>query len=478
MTLLDLADALRRRWLVVIAGLLVGAGAGCGFLATAAPSYRATATAFVSAAGGAAGTALQGSQYALQQVGSYATVATSASVLQEVADERALGESVGDLRGRVVASSPDGTVLVSITATGPTAVDAADLADRVAVRFTAVVQDLARQDGGGQPTVEVTVVQRAAGAATGSGSSSVLVVAAGLLTGLLAGAAAALLHHLLSGRLERPQDVVALTGRWPLGVVASRRRPAADVAAAAADATWTEGFRTVRDALELDDPDRPPRVLLVTSAVQGEGKSTASCHLALALAAAGHRVLLVDADLRRPAVAQRLGLEPSVGLVDVLAGKLALEDALQPALHPGLSVLAAGRTPPDPGALVGSRQMRSLLERARDVHDVVVVDAPPVLPVTDACVLLGAVDGAVLVVRARRTRRAELAEAVERLGQSPGRVLGTVLSFAHRRDVPHARFEGLRPATPDPRGAWPPVGVPAAAGGRRRSSDHRLQRTR
>lgn len=456
MTLRDLVGALRRQWVVVLTAVVLATAAAGWSAATAAPTYRASASAFVTATGQSAGTALQGSQFALQQVGSYATLATSATVLQAAANDRALGESVADLRRRVTASNADGTVLVTLTATGPTASDAAALADQVAVSFAAAVEDLGQQGGAGSAPVAVTVVDRAAGTATRSGSRPALVLLAGALAGLLLGGGAAVVRHLLGRRLATAEEVTALLGARPLGVVAAHRRAAADVPAGLAEPTWTEGYRTTRDALGLVSPDGPPQVLLVTSAAQGEGKSTTSCHLALAMAAAGSRVLLVDADLRRPVVASRLGLEASVGLVDVLAGRLELQDAVQPSLHPGLSVLAAGRTPPDPGALLGSRQMRVLLDAARQQHDVVVVDAPPVLPVTDAGVLVGATDGALLVVRAGRTARAEVLEAQERLEQGSGRVLGTVLVAAHPRDVPHGQLAGAGRDQGAQRG-WPPA---------------------
>jgi len=131
-------------------------------------------------------------------------------------------------------------------------------------------------------------------------------------------------------------------------------------------------------------------------------------NLALALAKAGARVLLIEADMRRPKVAEYLGLEGIVGLSNVLAGLVDLDDVVQPWGRHQFYVLRSGFITPNPSELLGSRNMSALLDKQRDNHDMVIVDTPPLLPVTDAAVVAVKADGAVLVTRARRTPRARV----------------------------------------------------------------------
>jgi capsular exopolysaccharide synthesis family protein len=169
-------------------------------------------------------------------------------------------------------------------------------------------------------------------------------------------------------------------------------------------------------------------VLAVTSSLPAEGKSTVSGNLAVALAETGARVLLVDADLRRPAIAELLGVEGGVGLTTVLAGAARVEDVVQDWGGKQLQVLASGPVPPNPAELLGSPAMRGLLEDLRGRYDHVVIDTAPLLPVADAAVLSRLVDGTLLVAQAGRVRRAELTRALGNLDQVSARVLGIVLN--------------------------------------------------
>jgi len=168
----------------------------------------------------------------------------------------------------------------------------------------------------------------------------------------------------------------------------------------------------------------------LTSSVAGEGKSTTACNLALTLASAGTRVILVEGDLRRPRVADYMGLEGAVGLTDVLIGRAALDDVLQPWGSSPLSVLTSGALPPNPSEMLSSAQMGELIASLRTRADMVLIDSPPLLPVTDAAVLTRECDGALLVVRQGRTTREQLTRSLEALRSVGARLLGTVLNMA------------------------------------------------
>jgi capsular exopolysaccharide synthesis family protein len=175
--------------------------------------------------------------------------------------------------------------------------------------------------------------------------------------------------------------------------------------------------------------DSGPRVFVVTSSVPGEGKSTTTANLAIALAETGARVAVVDGDLRRPAVAEYMGLEGAVGLTDVLIGRAELADVLQKWGRHDLYVLPAGRIPPNPSELLGSSAMAGLLAELGKTFNFVLIDAPPLLPVTDAAVLSKFTSGAIIIVAAGRTKRTELAVALRSFEHIESKVLGAVLTM-------------------------------------------------
>jgi capsular exopolysaccharide synthesis family protein len=189
----------------------------------------------------------------------------------------------------------------------------------------------------------------------------------------------------------------------------------------------------LRTNLSFIDVDQHAKALVVTSSVPGEGKSTVASNAAIAMAGAGQKVLLIDGDLRRPQVATLLGLEPTVGLTSVLIGASDLDESAQHHAPSGLDVLTAGLLPPNPAELLQSRAMHELLEAARARYDVTIIDAPPLLPVTDAAVMASLTDGAVLIVRHGKTKRDQLTGAVARLAAVGSAPLGLVLNMAPGR---------------------------------------------
>jgi capsular exopolysaccharide synthesis family protein len=183
----------------------------------------------------------------------------------------------------------------------------------------------------------------------------------------------------------------------------------------------------------LDIADRP-KTIVVTSSLPGEGKSTTAVNLAITLADAGSRVALVDADLRRPSIAEYMGLEGEVGLTTVLIGQADLQDALQPWGDRHLHVLTSGQVPPNPSELLGSRSMATLLTQLASQYDMVLIDTPPLLPVTDAAILAKITGGAVVVAGAGTVQRQQLADGLGSLEDVGARVLGVVLNrLAHKQ---------------------------------------------
>lgn len=189
-----------------------------------------------------------------------------------------------------------------------------------------------------------------------------------------------------------------------------------------------EAFRTLRTNLGYTSPDRPLKSILVTSAGPEEGKSTLSANLAVVLAQAGSRVLVIDADLRKPVMHKIFELENRRGLTNALVEDADPAELVRATDLPGLFVLTSGPIPPNPAELLGSARMQRLLPRLVAGYDLVLVDTPPVLAVTDAAVLAPLVDGAILVARSGVTRTDMLREAKEALERTGVRLLGAVLN--------------------------------------------------
>ena len=181
--------------------------------------------------------------------------------------------------------------------------------------------------------------------------------------------------------------------------------------------------------MQFANIDSHSGTLLVTSSMPGEGKSTTATNLAIALAEAGQRVALVDADLRRPMVATYLGLEGNAGLTTALLGSSNVEDLLQPWGQYDLHVLTSGVIPPNPSELLGSEAMSKLLSQLSGTFDAVILDAPPLIPVTDAAVLAQQVGGVVVVVGSGKIRTRDLEKSLEALKLVDAKIRGVILNM-------------------------------------------------
>lgn len=191
----------------------------------------------------------------------------------------------------------------------------------------------------------------------------------------------------------------------------------------------TEAYRTLRTNILFSSLDKPIHTLLLTSAEQTPDKSLTAANLAVTMAQAEQRVLLVDCDLRQPTLHTIFGLSNEQGLTSAILYQEA-PLAIQPTEVPGLSLLPSGPLPPRPADLLGSRRMEGLLNRLRQIADIVIFDTPPVQPFTDALVLATRVDGVLLVIQAGRSRRDRVREARQKLEKVKANLLGVVLSGA------------------------------------------------
>lgn len=430
MTLQEYADALRKQWLVIVLLVALGAASGWGVSQFLPERFRSQTSVMVVPARGETSIELvQGSSYVQNLVGTYALLAKSPVVLQPVIDRLGLEETSARLAARTDVQAPLNTVVIEIGVTDGTGASAQRTADAIAAQFAVAVAETSPEGANGQPAVRVEVI---APARTPIGPiepttrlNTVLAAGAGLLLGVLL----ALAIRRFGSRLSNVEDVheavdapvLGSIGRAGQGGIAGslREHPSGPIA---------ESVRQTTAALKFVDMDRAHRVLLVSSAQAGEGKSSTSIGLALTLAEVGSRVLLLEADLRRPTLAAMTGVEGGIGLSTVVVGDASLGEAVQVWGHERLHLLPCGPTPPNPGQLLTSKRLHAVLEQARTDYEYVIIDAPPVLAVSDALWLAPAADASILVARVDRTRRDALRKATAALDGTPAPVLGIVLN--------------------------------------------------
>ena len=435
MELRDYVRILHKNWILLMILLVLGLVGGAGYALLQAPKYVSSTQLYVSVRteGAATGDLVQGTTFARQMVTSYVDVVDTALVLDPVIEKLGLDTTVAGLAPRVSATTPLNTVLIDIAVTDGDPEQAAAIANAVAESFAAVVQSTLEQ-----PTAEdasspvtVTVTEPAVAPAAASSPNVRMLILLGGLLGLALGVGVAMLRTVLDNRIHTLHDLEDITDRPMLGGIAfdpeAQKRPL--IVHADPRSPRAESFRTLRTNLTFLDVEGGARVFVVSSAGPGEGKSTTTANLAIALAETGARVALIDGDLRLPRVADYMGLEGGVGLTDVLIGRVDVADALQKWGQNELYVLTAGRVPPNPAELLGSAAMTQMLGPLGEYFDYVLIDAPPLLLVTDAAVLGKKTRGVILVAASGKTKKQELTGAVRSLATAGVELLGTVVTM-------------------------------------------------
>ena len=424
--------ALKADWWVVVISALLGGVAAVGLCALQTPIYESTATLYVSSAtDDNTQSVYQGSLASQQRAESYAKLVSSDTILDEAVRESGLGISASDANQMLSASAEPNTVLLTVSARNASAVDAAALANATAVAMSSYVSSLERPINGGAASAKLTVVSR--GDVAGDPVAPNVKRMVGLFVSLavLVGVLLILLRIRLDNRVRDQHDVESVLDAPVLTSVPFERslsedRKVFDFASGAGP--LEESYRRLRTNVGYINVDGSAKVLVVSSCLAGEGKTTTAINLSAAMAEGGNRVLLVDADLRRPVVADSLGLSSGAGLSDVLRGAASVGDVLQRSGDGSFEVLAAGALPPNPAELLDSDKAKSMFRDLRDIYDTIIMDSPPILPVTDSAVLAGNADGLLLVVGAGSPRVPELKRAREELAMSGSRIVGVVMN--------------------------------------------------
>lgn len=443
MELKDYVRLLRNHWIGVVVIVVACVAVGAAWTLTRSDVYEANAEGFVTTTNPEenAAQASVNDSVAKSRATSYLRIAKSREVAQRVIDELDLSDSAASLVNRITATQPPNTVSIEITARAGTPEDAQQLAHTWVEAFADAVEEL---EGGDDAALEIVVFESASLPTSPVSPDPVRNLGLALLLGLVLALGYAVIRGTFDRRLRSKKEVeekfkVSVVGQIPDANLLKRANSTgrADLAvdvdsAISGQGPTSEAFRKLRTNLTYMDVDNPPRVLVVTSPMPGDGKSTVASNLVAAIERSGQPVVLVDGDLRRPMVASGLGLVEGVGLTDVLTGKIAVEDALQriPG-HDNLRVLAAGSIPPNPSELLGSQAMRNLLARLSQ-HAMVVVDAPPLLPVTDGAILAARTDGALVVISVNKTKDHQLESALEHLDHVDAKTLGVIVNRVPR----------------------------------------------
>ena len=468
MELKDYLRVLRAHWVGVLALALAGIAVASLYTVTQPKVYAASATGFVST--GANENPALGSvadSLAKSRAKSYVDIAKGRATAREVIDKLGIDARPAGLIGSITVEQPIDTVVIKITARSGTPAGARDLADAWVAALAAQVRSIEDPEGTDVAgTLRVVPIEAAELPSAPILPRTQLNLLLGLVFGLLLGAVYALLRSQLDRRLRSTAAVERQFGVTVVAAIPSEpdlQHPVGTKGGLAVDphaagsrpSPAAEAFRKLRTNLQFMDVDNPPQIIVVTSPRQGDGKSTVAANLAAAMAVNGQPVTLIDGDLRRPTVAESFGLVEGAGLTDVLVGRVDMDDVAQQ--HPdytNLRVLAAGGTPPNPSELLGTQAMRKLL-RTLARTSVVLIDAPPLLPVTDAAVLTALSDGALVVISSGRTLDTELGAALGHLDAVNGKALGVIFNRVTRNDSESGYYGEYYGSTPKKASATP-----------------------
>jgi polysaccharide biosynthesis transport protein len=425
---------LRRRWLSVLITMLLILGLASLVTLAMPRKYTVATRLFFAVAGESVSDLAQGSSFAEKQMASYAEVAISPLVLTPVIQQLSLPMTPTELAKSVKATVLVNTVILDIAVTDRDGQRAAQIANAVGAEMSTAAGALTPERQDGTKAVQATIVAAAEVPEEPSSPNIVLNLGVGLILGLMGGIGVALLRNALDTKIRSQKDVRALTDTPILGEVAyDAEVPQHPVILRdEPHAASSEAVRRLRTNLQFINVAKRSKAIVITSSIPGEGKSTIAMNLAVSLADTGVRTILVDANLRRPAIDEYMGIEGGVGLTTLLIGQAQIQNVVQPFGNSTLDLLPAGQVPPNPSELLGSAAMDRLLKELLASYDMVLLDSPPVLPVTDAAVLSKMADGALVILGADRVRGPQLYAALESLETAGAHVFGLIMNKVKR----------------------------------------------
>jgi len=439
---------IRDHWKLIALVVVLAVGISAAITARTTPRYASNVTFYVSASPHTSNPTLayEGILLAQQAVLSYADLLTSPRLASSVVSQLRLPMTAPQVAAEIKATPVPQSVLLTATVTDTSPRRAQLIAAAVGTQFVKLVSALQRSAGGQQATIQAVVVGPANRPSSPVSPKPAKNIGIALVIGLAVGVALAAARRSFDTRIKSTDQLTALTGGKPV-IGAIPFDPAARKYQQAANRDVSqqtlEAYRKIRVNLQSIDVAGPSKALLFTSPLPEEGKSSVVCNLAIALAQSGQRIIVVETDLRRPRVAGYLGLPKGPGVTDVLAGKADVDEVIQTWDNAPVNFLDSGAVPPSPSDLLSSQRMKELITWLRQYYDVILLDAPPVLPFADAAAIAPASDGAILVVRFGKARSAQVQQATEALSAVGTPVLGNVLTMTPARQ--RAEY-GYRPS--------------------------------
>ena len=351
----------------------------------------------------------------------------------EVSDEASLAADLETVRSRLLLAEAEYERLLALPPPRATEDELALANSLGIIRELTGVYDSLNASRSSAPGGLAVVEEAAAEGAQKIAPLPVQFTLLALVAGLLLAAGLASILEYLDDRVKDPETIEEVAGMSTLGTIAQMKGDQGEIYRLATllypRSAITEAYRALRSNIEFAAVDAPVRTLLVTSSVAGEGKTITAANLAVVFAQAGRRVLLVDADLREPGVHIAFKLPNPAGLTTLVRKDgLGLDAVAQPTEQAGLRILTSGPLPPNPAELLGSQRMRTVLEQLASEVDLVVIDSAPLRGLTDSAILSSYVDGTVLVIDARRSRRQAVRQSREVLAKAGADVLGAVLN--------------------------------------------------
>jgi capsular exopolysaccharide synthesis family protein len=445
-----------RHWKLILVCALVGVGLAAVLVIASTKKYTSETQLFVATQGSAAtadalAAAYSGSQFSTARVQSYIDLVDSPEIVQPIIKQLRLKLTPSEFSSKVSVDAPANTVLMDIKVVDASPRRAQRIAAAVARQYIVVIQKLETSPGQASP-VRVSVSSPADYPTLPSSPKKKKDLVLGLLLGLIVGVGLAQLRDRLDNTIESDEKLQHEFGLQVLSHVPYDNRVHETVKGLSGSGGpnfRVEALRGLRTALRYIDVDEPPRAILVTSCNPGDGKTTTSAGLALVMAAQGQNVVIVEADLRRPKLRRHLDFpNPTGGISEVLGDGKDAADLVVPvtrgdldATAGKLDLLGAGAPVPNPTELLGSQRMQALVSALKQEYDLVIIDASPVLPVTDAVVLSTIADGVLLVVEPNRTTRKQLTRATGLLRQVDARLLGAVLNKTTSKDKYGYQYE-------------------------------------
>ncbi len=434
MELIDYIHILRRRWILIALVMIACVGGAAAATKLTTPTYQATSKLIVNGSSVVSGAdEVVSRELAADRATAFAQIISTAPAVQAALKEAEAKAGPFKPSGYPsVTASADGTdpfITVDVTDTDPRRAQA--VANAFAVVLPSVLTQLQQP-----PTTphEIDMLQAATLPTTPASPKLRENLIIALALGLVLGIAAAFVVETLDRRLKDSADVETASGLTALGVVPFEMPKEPIPAKTHPRSVRAEAYRQVRTNLAFASEHGPPKSIVITSSASSEGKTSLAVNLAITSARSGQRVALVDADLRRPMVHTFLDMPEHEGLVNVLAGTIELSDALQPSEVGPMDVLVSGPVPTNPSELLGSEMMLKTIRELESNYDIVIIDTPPVLPVTDALLIGVHVDAVVVVARLGQTTRDRIRRTTAALAKVNARVAGVVPNGAIERE--------------------------------------------